>query len=97
MMKVIEGKIYYRFDIEKEKETLDKLKFFLADVGVAEKKTRNLTLDLDSNQKIQHRKFSLTIKPKQNVVTLLFETTMDSCEFAEVVEEYFQPKESQTQ
>jgi len=95
MIKVLNGKFFYRLDTERKPDYFVDLMAFLIARNVNEKELNKLRqLDINSilqnGLKINANLFNLNVKIKDESITLLFETNLDSLEFDNLIEGYFQ-------
>lgn len=95
MIKVIEGKVIYRLDTKLDEDYNLKLGKFLRERGVSNKDLEaNLDIEFKENAGTQFRfkadKFEVVVNIQDDFVRLLFVSEMDSDEFADFIEGYFE-------
>lgn len=96
MIKVIEGKVFYRLETQLVEDYNLELGAFLKEKGVSNRALET-KLDIDFRENVGEQiefktdKFKLIMTIKEEVVSLLFVCEMDSDEFASFIAGYFEP------
>jgi len=89
MIKLKDGKIFYRLTAEKSNTFVDELSAFLKSKNVDKDEIAKLKELKFVPQVIAHDSFTLTVRVKKNEVILLFETLMGSEIFYDFLGSYF--------
>lgn len=88
-MKVKNGTIFYKMVIHNEDTTKNELINFFNDKGINENQIERLKQSAD-NIKLSGNHFECNVNVKEEETILLFKCDMDSSEFADFIEGYFE-------
>jgi len=91
MIKVLNGKIFYKMVCEKNTEFENTLVEFLQKNNVSENEISKLNIPFEQDKtKIEGNDFKINIHYREKDVVLLFETMLTTDEFTEFVKGYFE-------